>query len=116
MFPTIVHSLSNNIFAGHRGLGKGTDLQDVSPSFNYKCSRPWHSCNWGADLCQIISTDVRGCSPRGKRGRVEAAAPHPKPGTGAAHVRGIFAEASGALLQKTAKGLALETESLLCAF
>lgn len=47
---------------------------------------------------------------------MEAAAPHPKPGTGAAHVRGIFSEASGGLLEKTAKGLALETESLLCAF
>lgn len=74
MFPTIVPSRSNNIFAGQRATGKRTYFQDVSPSFNYKCSQRWHSCNWGADLHQIISTDVRGCSPRGGEGQAEAAA------------------------------------------
>lgn len=79
MFPMIVHSRSNNIFAGQRGPGKGTYFQDVSPSFNYKCSWLWHSCNWGADLCQIISTEVRDWSPRGRGGQAKAAAPPPTP-------------------------------------
>lgn len=89
MFPTIVHSLSNNIFVGQRGTWKGTYSQDVSPSFNYKCSWLWHSCNWGADLCQIISTDVRGWSPRGRGGRAEAAAPRTAPRSAVAHVSGF---------------------------
>lgn len=91
-------------------MGKGTYFQDVIPSFNYKCSWLWHSCNWGADLCQIISTDVRGWSPSGSPN------PQPKaPNWGSAH-QGHFSEASGSQTGKTTKGLALEMEALLCAF
>lgn len=49
-------------------MGKGADMQDIRPSFNYKCSWQWHSCNWGADLCQIISPNVGGWSPRRRGG------------------------------------------------
>lgn len=62
-------------------MGKGTHFQDVSPSFNYKCSWLWHSCNWGADLFQIISTDVRGWSPRGG-GKQRQQLPPPSPELG----------------------------------
>lgn len=116
MFPTMVHSLSNNIFAGQRGVGKGTHFQDVSPSFNYKCSWLWHSCNWGADLCQIISIDVRGWSPRGRGGQAEAAAPPTTPGAGAADVSGFSQKHPGVGWEERAQELALHTESLLCTF
>lgn len=95
-------------------MGKGTHFQDVSPSFNYKCSWLWHSCNWGADLCQIISTDVRGWSPRrgGGGAKQRQQLPPTKPGTGAAHVSGFSQKRAGAGGRDTA-GLAPETAPAL---
>jgi hypothetical protein len=84
-----VHSLSNNTAAGQRGAGKGADTQDIRPSFNYKCSWRWHSCNWGGDWCQIISPNVGGWSPR-RRGRPQEAAAPNQPGSGTTHVSGCL--------------------------
>lgn len=55
-----VPAFSNNIFAGQRGPGTGTDSRTPVPSFNYQCSWLRHPYNWGAVVRQIISMAVRG--------------------------------------------------------